>query len=117
MQATPGSERRAHGARPFPLLAVVPVAPERLELRGQLTNATCVSLVRSLLDAERAEPERIVLELRQLTAIDAMGLRVLLDAARRARLHHRRFALAGASDAIREVLALTAIDQAIEVLP
>jgi anti-sigma B factor antagonist len=117
MRAMRRPERRAHGARPFPLLAVVPAGRERLELRGELTSATCVSLVRSLLAAERAEPEAIVLELRELTTIDAMGLRVLLDAARRARLHGRRFALAGANAAIREVLALTALDQAIEVLP
>jgi anti-anti-sigma factor len=89
----------------------------RLEVRGRLDVGNVSHLVHRLIAAEREHPPLLVIDVRGLTLVDAAGLRVFLDAARRAQLHDRRFALAGADDETRRVLRLTALDQAIELLP
>jgi anti-sigma B factor antagonist len=89
----------------------------RLELSGSLDIANAWELVQHLVASERRRPALLVLDLRELTLVDAAGLRIFLDAARRAQLHERRFALAGVDEETRRVLRLTALDQAIELLP
>lgn len=88
----------------------------RLELRGELDVATAPALVRPLLAAERADPPLVVLDVHDVTLLDAAGLRVFLDAARRAQFHERRFALARPDRETVRVLSLTGLDHAIEVL-
>jgi anti-anti-sigma factor len=88
----------------------------RLDLRGELDVGNVSELIHRLVIAERDQPALLMLDVREVTLVDASGLRVFLDAARRAQLHHRRFALTGADQETRRVLRLTALDQAIEVL-
>jgi anti-anti-sigma factor len=102
-----------------PRLEVVTVTSRecvRLELRGELDVATVAVLISPLLAAERAGPDLVVLDVHAVTLLDAAGLRVFLDAARRAQLHRRRFALARPDRETTRVLRLTGLDQAIEVL-
>ncbi|MEA2467290.1 MAG: hypothetical protein QOJ57_1416 [Thermoleophilaceae bacterium] len=102
-----------------PRLEVVTVTGRecvRLELRGELDVATVPALMGRLLEAERAGAELVVLDMHDVTLLDAAGLRVFLDAARRAQLHRRRFALARPDRETTRVLRLTGLDQAIEVL-
>jgi anti-anti-sigma factor len=87
-----------------------------LDLRGELDLASVPALVGPLLAAERAAPALVVLDVRDVTLLDAAGLRVFLDAARRAQLHDRRFAIARPDRETARVLRLTGLDQAIEVL-
>ena len=88
----------------------------RLDLSGQLDVATVPALVGPLLEAERTGPALVVLDVHDVTLFDAAGLRAFLDAARRARLHDRRFAIARPDREMAKVLRLTGLDQAIEVL-
>jgi anti-anti-sigma factor len=88
----------------------------RLDLRGELDIATVSALVRSLLAAERAEPALVVLDVHEVTLLDAAALRVFIGAARRAQLHDRRFAIARPDRETARVLRLTGLDQTIEVL-
>jgi anti-anti-sigma factor len=88
----------------------------RLDLRGELDVQSLPALMRPLLAAERAGHALVVLDVRELTLFDAAGLRVFLDAARRAQLHDRRFAIARPDRETARVLRLTGLDQAIEVL-
>jgi anti-sigma B factor antagonist len=88
----------------------------RLDLRGQLDVASVPVLMGPLLAAERAGPALVVLDVREVTLLDAAGLRVFLDAARRAHLHDRRFAIARPDYDTARVLRLTGLDHAIEVL-
>jgi anti-anti-sigma factor len=89
----------------------------QLDLCGELNCETVPALIRHLVAAERDCPSLLVLDLHDLTGIDVFGLRSLLDAARRAHMHHRRFAVRRADPEIRRTLRLTSLDQAIEVLP
>ena len=88
----------------------------RLDLRGELDLASVPLLIGPLLAAERAGPALVVLDVGDMTLLDAAGLRVFLDAARRAQLHDRRFAIARPDRETARVLRLTGLDQAIEVL-
>jgi anti-anti-sigma factor len=88
----------------------------QLELCGELNCESVPELIHQLVAAERDGPRLVLLDLHHLTGIDAAGLLSFLDAARRARVHHRRFALTGADPEIRRTLRLTSLDQAIEVL-
>src|SRR4051812_45430178 len=100
-------------ARPGPQLEVISVMADgfvRLELRGELDMATVTELVRPLLDAESVAPGSIVIDLHDVTLLDAAGLRVFLDAARRAERQGRRFALARPDDEAARVLRLTGLD-------
>ena len=87
-----------------------------LELRGELDVTTVEALMGPLLDAERAMPDWVVLDLRDVTLLDAAGLRVFLDAARCAERQERRFAVARPNRETARVLRLTGLDESIEVL-
>ena len=89
----------------------------RLELRGELDMTTVAALMGPLLDAERAMPDWVVLDLHDVTLLDASGLRAFLDAARCAQRQERRFALARPDRETARVLRLTGLDESIEVLP
>lgn len=93
--------------------------PVRVEivLRGELDLATVPVLERSLDDAEASRPALLMLDLSELTFIDGAGLSTLLEAARRAARARRRLCVSHASDPIRRLLELSAVDQSIEVLP
>jgi anti-anti-sigma factor len=83
---------------------------------GELDVATVPALMGPLLAAERACPALLVLDMHEVTVLDAAGLSVFLEAARRARLHDRRFALARPDPETARVLRLTGLDHAIDVL-
>jgi anti-anti-sigma factor len=89
----------------------------RLELHGELDVTTVAALVRPLHELEQATPELIVLDLHDVTLLDAAGLRVFLDAARRAQRQERRFAVARPDPETARVLRLTGLDHSIDVLP
>ncbi len=55
-------------------------------------------------------------DLAAITFLDVSGLRVLLNAARDARAVGRRFAVANPPPMVRRLLALTAIDQSLDVV-
>jgi len=115
-QRESGAQRRFK--RTSGLDVVTTFTPEfvRLDLRGTLDVGNASELIHYLVIAERDQPALLMLDVRELTLVDMSGLRVFLDAARRAQLHHRRFALTGADQETGRVLRLTALDQAIEVL-
>ena len=77
---------------------------------------TVAELTRPLLDAEGVIPALIILDLHDVTLLDAAGLRVFLDAARRAERQGRRFAVARPDAETARVLRLTGLDQSIDVL-
>ncbi|HYI61712.1 MAG TPA: STAS domain-containing protein [Acidimicrobiales bacterium] len=91
--------------------AVVPV----LHLDGILDQRTT-----PLLRAEAArvlvdQPQDVVLECRGLLDVDAAGLRTLLDI-RRHLPHPGELLVVGASDTLRELLRVTALDQSVHVI-
>jgi anti-sigma B factor antagonist len=82
---------------------------------GEIDLMTAQTLSVAIEIAEQHAPPRLTVDLSGVTFIDVSGLRVLLQAARRARAGGRRFAVARPSDQVARLLALTAISRSLDV--
>jgi anti-sigma B factor antagonist len=82
----------------------------RLTLEGELDLATAPDLERALTFAERRRPEVVVVDLRGLTFMDLTGVRVLLDAQRRASEHGYRVAIVRGRGAVQRIVELAGVE-------
>jgi anti-anti-sigma factor len=98
-------------ATPSPLAVVTASDDGWLIASGEIDMVTAPKLAAAL---EEDDYEGVDLD--AVTFMDVSGLRVLLEAARRARAAGRRFAVARPSPPIRRILELTAIDQTLDVI-
>jgi anti-anti-sigma factor len=101
---------------PFEVSCVIDGSAAHLALCGELDMLSAPLLTREIVWAERADPARVVLDLRRLRFMDVSGLRAILDAARDARRKGRSLVIANPMPHIVRLLELTAIDQSLEVL-
>lgn len=85
-------------------------------VEGDLSIDGVAALNSAFRDAEREQPDMVGLEISQVPFIDSSVLHAFASAARRARRRGGRFVLAHPSDPVRRVFALTAFDQALEVI-
>jgi anti-anti-sigma factor len=79
-------------------------------LSGELDFSEAHTLAAALLAAERDEPRMMVVDLAELTFIDAAGMRVLVEAARRANNHRRPMMFVEPLQEIRRILELVGLD-------
>jgi anti-sigma B factor antagonist len=79
-----------------------------LRLEGQLDGASALSLARVLLDAQRAGTV-LTLDLSRLSFVDIAGLRVLIDAARRAATAGCELFLRAPSPDVRRLFRVTGL--------
>ena len=86
-------------------------------LEGEIDLSTAPEAERRIAEAEDAEPERLIVDLRAVTFMDSSGLRILLTAHRRAEEQGRGFALITGGDAVERLLSVTGLAGRIEVLP
>jgi anti-anti-sigma factor len=85
-----------------------------VHVAGDLDLAATPRLMQALRDLER-EACLIVLDLREITFLDAAGVHAIVDASIAARRDGRRLLLLGASAPARRVFALTGTSDQIEV--
>ena len=81
-----------------------------LDARGELDLSTCPKLTRALAAAEQSHAGQILLDLRELTFIDAAGLETLASASRRSASNGGRLRIAKCNGMVAHVLHLTALD-------
>jgi anti-anti-sigma factor len=86
-----------------------------VEVSGELDVATAEPLRAQLLPA--AEHGTVVLDMSGVTFCDSSGLRVLVEAEQLARRSGAAFRVAAPSAAVRRVLGLTKLDQALQIFP
>lgn len=86
-------------------------------LTGELDLATRLRLGRSVEEAVRLMPERVVVDLAEVTFLDASALGVFVRARRNCRLSGGDLVLRSASATVRRVLALTDLTDLIEPEP
>jgi len=86
----------------------------RLALRGELDLATAPRLETHLTRVEQDGVEAILLDLRDLTFVDSLGLLTFLKGRSRAVDNGHRFALVGANDQVRRLLQLTATEEILD---
>jgi anti-sigma B factor antagonist len=88
----------------------------RLALRGELDLEHAYSFDEELRRVEALEPDCICLDLRELLFLDSCGLGRLIAARRRARKAGRRLVLVRGPATVQRVFALTAVDEAFEMV-
>ena len=87
----------------------------RLAVSGELDMATAAQLAAAIAAGERADGAPPVLDLARLAFMDVAGMRVLLDAARRAKRAGGRLVVCNPPPAIRRLFALTAVDRTLHI--
>ena len=86
-----------------------------LRLAGDVDVATAPRLRERLVELVTDGPPNVVVDLSGVAFIDSMGLGALVGGLKRARAHDGDLRLAGASDHVAKVLAITRLDQAFVV--
>jgi anti-anti-sigma factor len=94
---------------PFEVIELRERARVRVRLRGELDLATA-DLVADRLRGLRARHATVVLDLDELTFIDASGLRVVFTAARDARSDGWAFTVTRGSGPVRRLIELLGLD-------
>ena len=88
----------------------------RFALRGELDLAHAYTFDEELRTVEATRPSTVVIDLRELTFLDSCGLARLLAARRRARRLGHRLLLVRGSATVQRLFALTAVDEAFEMV-
>ncbi len=88
----------------------------RIALRGELDLAHAYTFDEELRRVEESRPACIVLDLRELSFLDSCGLARLLAARRRARRLGHRLVLVRGPAVIQRLFALSAVDEAFEMV-
>ncbi len=86
-----------------------------LALRGELDISTLAALEQELRRLER-NAARLVLDLRELQFIDSTGLRLVIDADRRARRDGRRLVIVCSPGPVQRVFAVTLLDRRLDIV-
>lgn len=82
----------------------------KIVLSGELDMGTVPILDEYLTRVEAEEVAEIVVDLRELTFIDSVGLRAFLAARDRAEANGRQLVLAGAGPPVRHVFEITGLE-------
>jgi anti-sigma B factor antagonist len=86
-----------------------------LTLAGEVDVASAPRLRDRLVQLVNEGPPNLVVDMSGLTFIDSMGLGALVSGLKRARAHDGDLRLAGPSDHVAQVLAITRLDAAFQV--
>lgn len=82
-----------------------------LAVRGELDVSGVEELERALAEVESAEPQVLILDLREVTFLDSSGLRSLLAADRRAKAAGRRLAFVRGPEPVQRVFEIALLDR------
>ena len=85
-------------------------------ITGELDVATAGPVEEALLGVEEDEPERIVLDLRELRFIDSTGLSLLINADRRGRKAGRQVTIVTGTGPARRILQTVGLDTRLDVV-
>jgi anti-sigma B factor antagonist len=87
----------------------------RLAVAGELDMASAPLLLREIERLELDEPHTLALDLGGVTFMDVTGMRVLLEAAQRARSRQASFVIYNPRSCASRVFGLTAVDQQLKI--
>jgi anti-sigma B factor antagonist len=88
---------------------------QRLDVVGELDMASAHALLESVEVFERTGGEVLAIDLAGVTFMDVAGMRVLLEAARRAHRRGSRIVIYNPRRIASRVFSLTAVDQQLEI--
>jgi anti-sigma B factor antagonist len=82
-----------------------------IRIEGELDIAGCPALELALQEARQSQAERILLDLQEVTFMDARGLRAILEASRRSTSNGNRVQIARGNGLLARLFRLTELDK------
>ena len=87
-----------------------------VELSGELDISTAPGVESRLVELEKREPARLVLDLRRVSFIDSTGLSMIINADGRARKAGRRFTIVSGDGVPRRILRTVGLEDRLDVI-
>jgi anti-sigma B factor antagonist len=87
-----------------------------VRLTGELDISSSSGVESRLLELERRDPERLILDLRRVNFIDSTGLSMIINADGRARKAGRRFTIVSGDGVPRRILRTVGLEDRLDVL-
>jgi anti-sigma B factor antagonist len=88
----------------------------RVALSGDLDLSTAKRAEEAIEEAERSNPQLLIIDLRRLSFMDSTGLRVIVSADKRAKRSGRRTVIVQGPAAVRRVFEITRLDERLEIV-
>ena len=88
-----------------------------LPLKGEIDLHVSPSVTASLNQMIEKKPERMVVDLSDVTYIDSAGLAALIEAMQKVEGYGGRFLLAGLQETVRSIFEISRLDQVFQIFP
>ncbi|HET6888159.1 MAG TPA: STAS domain-containing protein [Candidatus Udaeobacter sp.] len=91
--------------------------PNVLPLRGEIDLHVSPLVTASLTAMIEKKPERVVIDLSDVTYIDSAGLAALIQAMQKVEAYGGKFLLAGLQETVRSIFEISRLDQVFRICP
>ncbi len=88
-----------------------------LPLKGEIDLHVSPSVTASLNQMIAKKPERLVVDLSEVTYIDSAGLAALIEAMQKVEGYGGKFLLAGLQETVRSIFEISRLDQVFQIFP
>jgi anti-anti-sigma factor len=88
-----------------------------LPLKGEIDLHVSPSITASLNEMIDKKPERLVVDLSNVTYIDSAGLAALIQAMQKVEGYGGKFRLAGLQETVRSIFEISRLDQVFQIFP
>lgn len=91
--------------------------PNVLPLKGEIDLHVSPVITASLNAIVEKKPERLVIDLSDVSYIDSAGLAALIQAMQKVEAYGGKFLLAGLQETVRSIFEISRLDQVFQVFP
>ena len=91
--------------------------PHVLPLSGEIDLAVSPRIAASLEEMIAKKPERLVVDLSNVSYVDSSGLAVLIEAMQNVEKYGGKFAVVGIQDTVRSIFEIARLDQIFRIFP
>src|SRR5881398_3342001 len=88
-----------------------------LALKGEIDLHVSPSITASLNELIDKKPERLVVDLSDVTYIDSAGLAALIQAMQKVEGYGGKFVLSGLQETVRSIFEISRLDQVFQIFP
>ena len=91
--------------------------PNVLPLKGEIDLHVSPTVTAALNDVIDKKPERLVVDLTDVSYIDSAGLAALIQAMQKVEGYGGKFMLAGLQETVRSIFEISRLDQVFQIFP
>jgi anti-sigma B factor antagonist len=91
--------------------------PNVLPLKGEIDLHVSPVVTASLNAMIEKKPDRVVIDLSEVTYIDSAGLAALIQAMQKVEAYGGKFLLAGLQETVRSIFEISRLDQVFQIFP